>query len=116
MPQAGLVSITGKIFLIVQTNIKTLDVFSLVFHRKATCCNLTCPPPINHLRKGFVTIPSPLGEGQTDTPISHACQGEVNPHADSITTLWARSITNKKHRTSSAQCFLVSRLSILLSN
>jgi hypothetical protein len=31
-------------------------------------------------RKGLVTMPSPLGEGQTDMPINHAHLGEVALH------------------------------------
>jgi len=32
-------------------------------------------------------MPSPLGDGQVTTPINHHYLGEVNRHADSITTL-----------------------------
>jgi hypothetical protein len=39
---------------------------------------LTCTPTHPSRRKEIDTIPSPLGEGQTDTPINHLNQGEVS--------------------------------------
>jgi len=45
-------------------------------------------------RKEFATIPSPLGEGQTDMPIAQANQGEVQPTCRSIVTIGVRSQTD----------------------
>jgi hypothetical protein len=42
-------------------------------------------------RKGFINISSPFGEGQTDTPINQANQGEVQPTRRSIVTIGRRT-------------------------
>ena len=40
-------------------------------------------------------MPSPLGEGQADTPINHLHLGEVKPTRRKIVTIWERSIPSE---------------------
>lgn len=61
-------------------------------------------------RTKAVTIPSPLGEGQTDMPINQADQGEVQPTRRSIVAIEVRSKTplpsapNPKGRFARGRC------------
>jgi tetratricopeptide (TPR) repeat protein len=51
-----------------------IGVYGLV---KSGLIHKLCNPTFHHHRKGFITIPSPLGEGQVNTLINRHNQGEV---------------------------------------